>query len=58
MKNKDSVQDLVEKELLDYEKLKPAPPFNEIYSYWNGGKTLEHKVREIFWLKLKNPAFL
>ncbi len=41
LKNKDTVVDLVDRGLWDYEKLKPGHFCSEIFSYWNGGKLLE-----------------
>lgn len=53
--NKDTVYDLVIRGIFKEDKLQVGTEM-DIYSYWNGGR-IDSKVREVFYVKIKHPAF-
>ena len=57
MRNKDTIQELIERGLLNAEKLAPLDMPEEVYSYYNGGSISGFKAKEVLFVKLKHPMF-
>jgi hypothetical protein len=57
LRNKDTIQELIERGLLNAEKLAPLDMPEEVYSYYNGGSISGFKAKEVLFVKLKHPMF-
>lgn len=57
LRNKDTIQELIQRGLLNAEKLAPLDMPEEVYSYYNGGGTTGYKAKEVLFVKLKHPMF-
>ena len=57
MRNKDTIQELIQRGLLNAEKLAPLEMPEEVYSYYNGGSSIGYRAKEVLFVKLKHPMF-
>jgi hypothetical protein len=57
LRNKDTIQELIQRGLLNAEKLAPLDMPEEVYSYYNGGGNSGYKAKEVLFVKLKHPMF-
>ena len=57
LKNKDTIEELIERGLLKEEKLRSQEMPDEVYNYYNhynGGRSIQN---ECLYIKLKHPTF-
>ncbi len=61
MRNKDTIQELIQRGLLNADKLAPLDMPEEVYSYYNGGGngggSVSYRAKEVLFVKLKHPMF-
>lgn len=60
MRNKDTIQELIQRGLLNADKLTPLDMPEEVYSYYNvgnGGGSASYRAKEVLFVKLKHPMF-
>jgi len=57
LRNKDTIQELIQRGLLNAEKLAPLEMPEEVYSYYNGGSSIGYRAKEVLFVKLKHPMF-